>query len=70
VEGELKENTSNNNSRSDLLHPSKSSKVLPNNLNVPPTEIKICSEWEGYLPHSEEPKIRENLDWSSFHETV
>jgi hypothetical protein len=67
-EGELKENTSNNNSLSDLLHSSKSSKVLPNNLNVPPTEIKICSEWEGYLPHFEEATKVENLNWSDSHE--
>ena len=69
-EGELKGNTSNNNSFSDLIRLSKSSKVLPNKINVLPTEIKICSEWKDHLPPLEEPKIKENLDWSSFHETA
>jgi hypothetical protein len=68
VEGELKETTSNNNSFSDLLRLSKSSKVLPNNINVPPTKIKICTEWEDYLPHFEEATKIENLNWSDSHE--
>ena len=37
-------------------------------LFVLPTEIKICSEWECYLPHLEEATKVENLKWSSFHE--
>ena len=37
-------------------------------LFVPPTEIKICSEWECYLPVPENPTEISNLNWSSSHE--
>ena len=35
---------------------------------VPPTEIKICSEWECYLPVPENPTEISNLNWSSSHD--
>jgi hypothetical protein len=39
-------------------------------LFVPPTEIKICSEWECYLPVPENPIKISNLNWSNSHETA
>jgi hypothetical protein len=33
-------------------------------------KIKICSEWEVYLPHLEKATKVENLNWSNSHETA